>query len=77
MATTFEQLVGDVLRISPDKIVDSLTMKDAESWDSLKHMDLIASLEKTYGLEFTFDEIIAMTRVGAIRDTLRQKGAAV
>ena len=69
-----EALVADVLRLPPSEIRDDLAMKDVESWDSLNHMELIVALESAFGLELTFDEIVAMTTVGAIRQTLTQKG---
>jgi len=52
-------------------------MSEVENWDSLQHMDLIASLEQAYGVEFTFDEIISMQSVGEIKRVLRSKGADI
>jgi acyl carrier protein len=69
-----EALLADVLRLPPSEIQDDLAMKDVESWDSLNHMELISSVEGTFGVELTFDEMVAMTTVGAIKQTLMEKG---
>ena len=69
-----EALLAEVLRLPPSMIRDDLAMKDVESWDSLNHMELVGSVEGAFGVELTFDEIVAMTTVGAIKQTLMQKG---
>ena len=48
---------------------------DVEAWDSLKHMELVVSLEEAFGMQLTFDEIVAMQSVGEIKRVLRAKGA--
>lgn len=50
-------------------------MKDVDTWDSLIHMELIASVERSFGLQLTFDEIVAMTTVGEIKRVLTDKDA--
>lgn len=56
------------------KITDDLAMKDVEAWDSLKHMELVMSLEKSFNVELTFDEIVTMRSVREIRRVLAAKG---
>jgi acyl carrier protein len=77
LETKLNTIIADTLHISLDKINDKLTMTEVESWDSLQHMSLIASLEQAFGAEFTFDEIISMQSVAEIKRVLRSKGAAV
>ena len=71
-----EGLLAEVLQVPAAEITDDLSMKDVEAWDSLKHMELIVSLEQTFGLQLTFDEIVAMQSVGEIKRVMRGKGAA-
>jgi acyl carrier protein len=52
-------------------------MSEVETWDSLQHMNLIASLEQEFGVEFTFEEIVSMQSVAVIKNVLRGKGVAV
>lgn len=74
MEQTVEQIMADVLKISETDITDKLTIDDLEAWDSLKHMDLVVSLEQAFNTEFTFDEIIIMTSVISIKRILNNKG---
>jgi len=71
------KLIAQVLRLKPAEIVDSLDMEDAGTWDSLSHMELIASIEDAFGVELTADEIVAMRSVQQIKAVLRGKSVAV
>jgi acyl carrier protein len=77
LETKLHNLIAETLHISLEKINDELTMTDVEAWDSLQHMSLIASLEQTFGVEFTFDEIVTMRSVAEIKRVLRGKGVAL
>lgn len=66
-------LVVEVLRIPRDEVVDTLDMEETGTWDSLSHMQLIASIEDEFGIELTADDIVAMRSVGQIKDVLRTK----
>ena len=74
MDNKLSSLIAEVLHIPLEKVSDDLAMSEVESWDSLQHMNLIASLEQTYGIDFTFDEIVAMQSVQEIKRVLREKG---
>lgn len=76
LAISLQALLATVLQIPPDTLTDDLAMKDVETWDSLKHMELIVSLENTFGIELTFDEIVAMQTVSEIKRVLTQRGVA-
>jgi acyl carrier protein len=68
-------LLAEVLQMPLEKISDDLAMNDVEVWDSLKHMELIGSMEQAFGIEFTFEEIVTMKSVPEIRRVLKEKGA--
>jgi len=72
-----EQLLADLLQIPVAEVTDELAMKDVEAWDSLKHMELIASLEEQLGIQLSFDEIVMMRSVGDIKRVLNSKGVSV
>jgi len=67
-------VLAEVLQIPLGKVIDNLAMSDVEAWDSLKHMELVVSLEQTFGLEFTFEEIVALRSVVEIKRVLRERG---
>jgi len=68
-----ENVLAEVLQIPADSITNDLAMKDVESWDSLKHMELVVSLEQTFNIELSFEEIIAMQSVGEIKRVLSNR----
>lgn len=74
MENKLHPLIAEILHLPLEKITDDLAMNEVESWDSLQHMNLIASLEQTFGVELTFDEIVAMKNVREIKRVLSEKG---
>jgi acyl carrier protein len=75
--TNLEQLLAEVLQIPVERVTAELAMQDMDAWDSLKHMELIASLEQQLHIELSFDEIVTMRSVGDIKRVLSAKGVAV
>jgi acyl carrier protein len=67
---TLENILGKVLRIPAEDIDDTTEFKNVSGWDSLRHMELIVSLENAYGVQFSFDQIAVMQDVKTVRDTL-------
>ena len=74
MEQRLSELMAELFKMQKEDISDSLTMKDLVVWDSLKHMELIVSIEQTFGIELTFDEILAMITVNEIKRVLKEKG---
>ena len=77
MGKNLEQLLADVLQIPVTEVTDQLAMTDVEVWDSLKHIELIASLEEQLDVQLSFDDIVAMRSVGDIKRVLSNKGVTV
>ena len=69
-------LLAEALQMPAAEISEDLAMKDVEAWDSLKHMELVLLLEGTFGIELTFDEIVAMQSVREIKRILRERGVS-
>lgn len=67
-------VLSRVFGINEVDIHPDLTKADVGSWDSLKQMDLVASLEKEYGITLGIPEIIRMQSVQAILDVLKEQG---
>jgi len=67
-------LVSQTLRLPLDAIVDTLQMQDADTWDSLTHMELVAAIEDTFVVELSADDIVTMTSVSHIRSVLAARG---
>ena len=74
MKQKIETLMADLFNLKNENITDSLTMTNTDGWDSLKHMELIVSIEQTFGIELTFEEIVAMQTLKDIKKILKEKG---
>ncbi len=67
-------LMAELFRMQESEITNTLTMKDTEIWDSLKHMELIVSIEEEFNVQLTADEIVNMLNVKEIKQILEKRG---
>lgn len=67
-------LLAEVFNLREADITPELTKADVGSWDSLKQMDLVMTLEREYAVSLEIPDIVRMTSVGAIMEVLRNKG---
>ena len=56
------------------KIFPEMSAKDVDDWDSFNHINLIISLEETFDVRFSTDEIAGMTCVGDLITILQGRG---
>lgn len=66
-------IIAEVLRVSADEVNEHTSMETNSLWDSLSHMEIIYTLEKKFGIEFSGDEIIQITSVNKIKDIISKK----
>lgn len=66
--------LAEVFGLKETEIRPSLTRDDVGSWDSLKQMDLVLSLEREFGITLEMADIVRMESVAAIQEVLRAKG---
>ena len=58
----------------PELIVTSETSADqVEGWDSLTHMSIISEVEAVFNIEFRFNEIMQMEKLGDMVDLIAEK----
>lgn len=67
-------VLTDVFGLRADKIVPELTKNDVGSWDSLKQMDLVVSIEREFDITLEIPDIIRMNSIGEIIEVLVGKG---
>ena len=72
-----EPLTGiliDIFKIPVGELTEAFDLRESEFWDSLKFMEMIASIEEAFEVELEADEIVTMTSCGNIRSMLSSKG---
>lgn len=69
-----KKLLGGVFGLPPAEIRTSLQQSEVDSWDSLKQMDLVVSLETAYDISLEIADIVRMTSVLEIIAVISEKG---
>ena len=69
-----EDVFRDVFDDDSIVISERTTAADIEDWDSLEHINLIAAVEKEFGLRFTMKEVSGMKNVGEMMDIICARG---
>jgi acyl carrier protein len=68
MPTRLNSVVANALRVDPSALTDDLEFNSIPEWDSVNHVALILSLEETYGLTISDEQIVTLTRLRTIRE---------
>ena len=66
-------VMSAVFEIPVEQIQDKSSPDTIESWDSLKHMNMVVALEEEFEVEFTDDEILEMMNYALIKSILMGK----
>ena len=74
MNKRFAAVLADVFGLRDSEVRPDLKKADVGTWDSLKQMDLVLSLEREYGIAFEITDITRMVSVAAIEEIVRSKG---
>ncbi len=54
-------------------VTDSTTADDIEEWDSLEHINLIASIEYEFDIKFNMGEVNNFKNVGEMADAILKR----
>jgi acyl carrier protein len=68
-----ENIVADVLEVNPSDVSDAAGPETLPSWTSLRHLQLIVTLEEAYGISFAYQEIRDLKCVGDLRRVVLEK----
>jgi acyl carrier protein len=68
------ELLAEIFGLRVSEILPELDKADVGSWDSLKQMDLVLSLERQYDIALDIPDIVRMTSIREIIAVLRAKG---
>lgn len=66
-------ILAKTFSVKESDLTPELKMEEADWWDSLSHMEMIADLESEFGLEFTSDEIMQMISIDAVSRIVKEK----
>lgn len=72
--TAFEAALSQALDVPAEQVTDDLGPAVMGSWTSLRHVQIIATMQRLYGVRFLPREVRSMRTVGQLRQILRDKG---
>ena len=71
---SLEKIFVEVFAIPESTVIDSLTLSEIPTWDSMSHMLFIVRVEEVYQVQFSGDEIADLKTVGDTRAALLVHG---
>ena len=63
-----QEIFRTVLKNETVVLTEETTAEDVPGWDSLTHVELIATIEKHFGIRFSIQEMLSWKTVGNIVD---------
>jgi acyl carrier protein len=73
---TLRELFADTLGVPLEGITEDASPRTLRNWDSLVHLQLIATIERHYHVRFSVSEMATMRSFRAAEEILRRKGLA-
>lgn len=67
------EIFAEVFEVSPDAITQDIKMDDIEAWDSLRHLRLFMTIEEKMGVKFSTDEIMLISSIEEIKNSIINK----
>jgi acyl carrier protein len=69
--------MSDVLEVPLESVDDNVTMQNTDTWDSLRHMEIVVAIEEKFGVDFEALELMELTSLRDIMRMLGTKGVQV
>jgi len=68
-----KQVILKELQLDVFDLQDSTTADQVPGWDSLRHVSILAAIEKEYGIRFRSLEIIRLKNIGQLQTLIDGK----
>ena len=66
LSNVFNEILGG------NKFELTITMDEVSEWDSLKHIQLLSSIEEAFGIEIQFEDALEMISVKSIMSKIKK-----
>ncbi|MFW5658733.1 MAG: acyl carrier protein [Bacteroidota bacterium] len=76
MQDKIQTLFREIFNAPELEIRREMNANDVDGWDSITHAEMIAAVEKLFGVKFKLREITKWENVGDMMDTLEKKGVS-
>ncbi len=75
MEERIQIVLSSVFILHKGPFEDAFGPNEIEGWDSLNHLNLIMALQDEFDIELSFEDVMAITIVGDIKNILTAKTA--
>lgn len=66
-------ILAVILGVSREKITDSFSPENCETWDSVRHLRLVLAAEERFGIQFDETEIEHLTTLRALAEAVASR----
>lgn len=66
------KIMSSIFEISIEEINENSSPDTIANWDSMKHVNLVLTLEEEFGVFFSDEQIVGMMNVKTIIETLKE-----
>ena len=73
MVDKVKEIISEVFNIASNSVNENSVLANYDEWDSLSHMELIATIEKKFKIEMSFEEIVSIKSVCDIIKIIKSK----
>ena len=73
MLDKIKEAFFEVFGVDKNAITLETTMENLKEWDSMRHMELVMSLENKFNISFEINEVIELSTVQKIIEILKNK----
>lgn len=67
------EIFRDVFDDASIIVDETTTAADIDDWDSLTHINLLASIEDEFGIRFNMKDVVSMKNVGEMADLIEEQ----
>lgn len=68
------RVIANVLNVNESDLDYNSSPDNIEEWDSLKHMNVVLTLEQEFGVQFNDEQMMSLLSVELIVETLKEMG---
>lgn len=65
-----KKIFCEILGVGESAVTDETAYNSFPAWDSLKHLQMVATYETEFGIELDMDDIIAMENFKRVREII-------
>lgn len=63
-------LMFEVFELGGEDLAGNLLLRDLDSWDSLRHMEMVTGIESEFSIQLTGDEIVELETVDGVESAV-------